>query len=85
MFPFIFFAIPGTILGIGYVARIRKEKKRPGLVAGLFAALTWPILVVIGSTVAFIIVFGLTGFLVMLAVVAILTGIFFLVRYWLAQ
>jgi len=85
VFPAIFFVLPGTIMGIGYVARIRKEKERPGLVSGLFAALTWPILLILGTTTTLILVFGLVGFLIALTVIAILAGVYFLVRYWLSH
>jgi len=84
IFPFpLFFVLPGTILGIGYVARIRREKERPGLGWGLFAALTFPIVLMLGGTVALILVFGFTGFLIMLAIIGLLVGTYFAVRYWL--
>ncbi|MDR0328362.1 MAG: hypothetical protein LBI05_08720 [Planctomycetaceae bacterium] len=83
--PILFFALPGTILGLGYAARIRRERERPGLAAGLFAALCYPLMVVIGGTVIWILVFSFTGVLIMLAVMGILVGTYFAVQYWLAH
>ena len=85
LFISLLFALPGTMLGIGYVSRIRKERERPGLGAGLFAALTLPLVVAIGGTVILIVSFGLIGFLIVLSTAGILVGTFFAVRYWLAQ
>jgi len=85
VYPLLFFALPGTILGIGYVSRIRKEHERPGLASGLFAALTFPIMIVLGTAVGLILAFGWTGFLIMFTVLGILVGVYFAVRYWLAR
>ena len=83
IFPIVCFILPGTILGIGYVVRIRRERERPGLASALFAALTVPLILMIGGTVALILAFGFTGFLIMLTVIGLLIGTGFAVKYWL--
>jgi uncharacterized membrane protein len=50
------------------------------LAAGLFAALTLPVIVLVGGTVAMILAFGVLGFLVVFAVLALLVGIAVAVR-----
>jgi hypothetical protein len=85
IFPILLFAIPGTVWGIGYVNSVRTRKERPGLAAALFAALTWPSILIVVGTVASIILFGLVGFLIALTVIAIFVGIYFGVRYWLSH
>lgn len=85
IFLFLLFAIPGTVWGIGYVNSVRTRQERPGLAAALFAALTWPSILIVGGTVASIILFGLVGFLIALTVIAIFVGIYFGVRYWLSH
>jgi len=62
---------------------IRRERERPGLASGLFAALTCPIIVLIGGTVTLIVLLKWLGFLIMLAVIGVLVGVYFTVRYWL--
>jgi hypothetical protein len=84
-FPSLFFAIAGTVLGIGYVSRIRREKERPGLGAALFAALFFPVVIVLGVTTFLIAVGGFVGFLIILAVAGILVGVYYGVRWWLAN
>ena len=85
VFSFLLYAFPGTILGLGYVTRIRRESERPGLVAGLLAALTWPVILILGGSTGAIIVFGFTGFLIVLTIALVGVGIIYAVRYWLSH
>lgn len=41
------YAVPCSVLGIGYVISIRKQKRKPGLVTAVFAGFTWPLLVLL--------------------------------------
>jgi hypothetical protein len=76
-------AATGTAFGWYYVSRIRKESDRPGLFAGVFAALFYPVVIAIGGTIAVIVPLGVIGFLIVLAVMGILAGVCLAVRWWL--
>gem|GEM_PF-896779 len=74
-------AVLGTVFGWIHLSRIRGERERPGLLAGLFAALAFPVACVIGVAVASVVDLGLL--VVFTVVLGILTSVGIAVRYWL--